>query len=107
MADAIKALADGQLPDVKGTLYTTPASTSTIVRNIILVNTGAGVNTVNLYYKKSAGTSRRICPKDLSLATGASAEIEICPNLEAAGVIEGDASTAAEVDYTISGIEHT
>ena len=107
MADTIKALADGQLAAAKATIYTAPALTSTIVTSIILVNTGAGANAVNLYYKKSAGTSRRICPKDLSMAIGAAFE-DIPPfNIEAGGLIEGDATNATEVDYVISGIEHT
>lgn len=103
MSVAIKALADGQLANSKGTIYTTPASTQAVVKNIILVNTGASANTVNLYVKPGA-TSRRIIPKDLSLATGAQFVMSDEITLEAADLIEGDASTAAEVDFVINGI---
>ena len=103
MAVAIKALADGQLANSKGTIYTTPASTQTVVKNIILVNTGAGANTVNLYVKPGA-TSRRIIPEDLSIPAGGQFTMDTELTLEAADLIEGDAASAAEVDFVINGI---
>lgn len=93
----------GQLPNAKGTLYTTPGATTAGVK-VTLVNTGAGANTVNLYAKKDGANSRRCSPKDLSLESGASWTSEV-QTLTAADLIEGDASTAAEVDYTINGFE--
>lgn len=104
MSIAIKAMADGQLANTKGTLYTTPASTQAVAKNIILVNTGAGANTVNLYVQRDGSNSRRIIPEDLSLAAGAQFVMSDELTLEAADLIEGDASTAAEVDYVINGI---
>lgn len=101
-----KQLAQGQLANAKGTIYTTPALTSTIVKSITLVNTDSSARTVNLYVN-SAGTSRRIIPKDLSLNIGALYEYDIVLTLEAGDLIEGDASAATVVDFIISGVEET
>lgn len=102
----IKALADGQLPATKGTLYTVPASTNTIIKTITLVNTSGSAVTVNLYLNLS-GTSRRIIPMDLSLGAGELLETDADYTLEAGDLIEGDASSATTVDYTINGVEET
>lgn len=101
----IKSLADGQLANGKGTIYTTPASTQAIVKNIILVNTNTSSETVNLYFKKSGGTSRRLIPKDTSLPASNSLVMDDLVTLEAAGIIEGDTTTASKVDYVINGVE--
>jgi hypothetical protein len=105
MALSIKALANGQLASSKGTIYTVPGSTQTIVKSISLVNTDSVARTVNLYVNAS-GTSRRIIPKDLSLPAGATLEFDRVITLEAADIIEGDASAATVVDYVISGAEN-
>jgi hypothetical protein len=66
--NALKQLADGQLANSKGTIYT--ADSTDVVSSIILVNTGAAHNHVNLYLKPTGGTSRRLIPKDLQLEPG-------------------------------------
>lgn len=105
MTVSIKALADGQLANTKGTLYTTPASTQTVVDSITLVNTGAGANACNLYVKRDGSNSRRIIPQDLSLAAKAGFTYTGPLTLEAADLVEGDAGSASEVDYVLNGIE--
>ena len=107
MTVSIKALADGQLAVAKATLYTTPASTKAIVRSIVLVNSDAVTRTVNVYVQRDGTNSRRILPKDLSLTAGAAHFFDTITTLEAADLIEGDASAASVVDYTISGVEET
>lgn len=107
MAFNIKALADGQLPAVKGTLYVCPAVTSAIVKNIILVADGSP-RTVNLYKKTSGGTSRRIIPINQALAAGQSGVVREEQTLGAGDMIEGDANGDANVvDFTINGVEQT
>lgn len=106
MTVSIKELADGQLPSSKGTLYTCPTSTQAIIKTITLVNTHTVAVTVNLYKKKSGDTSRRIIPKDMSLGIGYQGVERNEITLEAGGSIEGDASVAAVIDYTISGVEN-
>ena len=107
MGVTVKSLADGQLGDAKATLYTVPASTETIIKTITLVNTDTSARNVNLYIKVSGGTSRRIIPKDCELGAGYMLVCDDELTLEAADVIEGDASVANVVDYTINGVEKT
>lgn len=102
---SIKSLADGQLPNAKGTLYTVPGSTQAIVKTIILVNTDTSARTVNLYV--NTGTSRKIIPVDTELGVGYSLIFDDELTLEAADLIEGDASVASKVDYYIGGIEES
>jgi len=102
VAASIKALGDGQLPNSKGTLYTTPGATQAAGR-VTLVNAGASTRTVNLYVQRT-GTSRRVLQKDLSLPAG-SIVTSVLLTLEAGDLIEGDASAATEIDYTINGFE--
>jgi hypothetical protein len=107
MTVSIKSLADGQLANSKGTLYTTPASTRAIVKNIILVNTNTSTETVNLYFKKSGGTSRRLIPKDTALPASNKLVMDDVITLEAAGIIEGDTTTGSKVDFVINGVEES
>ena len=67
-ANAIKQLADGQLADATGDLYT--ADSADVVATIVLVNTHDSALTCNLFILPSAGTARRLIPKDTSLAAG-------------------------------------
>ncbi len=99
---ALKALGDGQLAAAKGTLYTVPGAT-TAAAKVTLVNTDASARTINIYVNKT-GTSRRISPKDMNMLAGASWTSPL-QTLEAADLIEGDASAATVVDYTINGFE--
>lgn len=107
MALTVKTLADGQLPTVKAALYTAPAAGAG-VKFFRLVNASASVVTLNLYLKKSGGTSRRIVPKDYSLAAGAL--LDVLDAVQAIGMetgdaIEGDCSAGTAVDYVINGGE--
>lgn len=103
-----KSLADGQLPNSKTALYTVPTGTVAHVTQIYLVNTDSGAITVNIYVTRSGSTSRRILDKALSIAAGG--RVQVLQNsgdlrLSAGDAIEGDASTAAKVDYLICGGE--
>ncbi len=106
MTIAIKSLADGQLGITKATLYTAPAATQTIVKRVTLVNTSSSPVNVNLYFKASGGTSRRITPKDLEIEGNGLAVVDDEQTLEAADIIEGDATFGSTVDFTISGVEN-
>lgn len=104
MAVTLKDLGNGQLPATKGTLYTVPASTNAAAK-VTLVNTDTVARTVNIYVNKS-GTSRRVSPKDLSLGAGEKWSGSL-HSLEAADLVEGDASAATVVDYVVDGFEVT
>ena len=107
MTVEIKSLSDGQLADAKATIYTAPTAKQTIVNRITLVNTNTSTETINLYFKASGGTSRRIIPKDYSLIAAALFVMDDVITLEAADTLEGDTTTAAKVDFVISGAENS
>lgn len=106
MALTIQLLANGQLPNAIGDLYTVPASTQAIIKTITLVNTNTTTENVNLYILPSGGTARRIIPKDMSFPTKYSLETDQEYTLEAGDKIQGDTTTAVKVDYTINGVEN-
>ncbi len=92
-------LANGQLPNTKTALYT--AASVTVVSDIQLVNTDTVTRTVNLYIKRT--TSRRLIPMAAVLVAGANGEARGPFTLAAGDLIEGDASVATVVDYSIHG----
>lgn len=99
-----KAIADGQLPTTKGTLFAIPALTWAYVKNITVFNTNAATQTV-LLYLNTTGTSRRIAR--FVLAQNEWAEYTQPRELEAGDLIEGETTTASAVDYTIDGVLET
>jgi hypothetical protein len=107
MAFRYKSLVQGQLPNAKATLYTSAGETS--IMQIILVATDVAAHTVNVYLKLSGGSSRRLIPKDLPMDgddPDKAAQVECLEHpleLSAGDVIEGDADTAAVIDYSITG----
>jgi hypothetical protein len=107
MAFVIKLLANGQLPSTIGDIYTTPGATQTIIKSIILVNTAATTETVNLYVLKAAGAARRIIPKDAQLGAGFQMVVDDDITLGAGDKIQGDTTTATTVDFTVSGVTDT
>jgi hypothetical protein len=104
-----KTLADGQLPTTQTAIYTVPASTRAIIKSADFVNNIATVQAVQLWIKRSGGTSRRVCAvSNLSVDE----KIEAVSDgeswsLAAGDIIEGMTTTAAAVDYTITGAEET
>jgi hypothetical protein len=75
-----------------------------MVVSITLVNTDVAARTCNLYLNRT-GTSRRIIPKDKSLAAGDALVFDTKFTLGASDLVEGDASAATVVDYVISVVE--
>lgn len=102
-----KSLADGQLANAEGVLYTAPGATKTYTKTMHVFNTGAGSNTVTIWLKRGA-TSRKVF--SAILATGQSATVfskDEAPILTATDTIRGAATNATEVDYFITGVEET
>lgn len=99
MALQADLLANGQLPSSKGTLYT--ATGPTIIKCITAVNTDSSTRTINFYVKRT--TSRQITPVALSLSAGVAYVDDSVHTLDNGDLIEGDASVANKVDYTING----
>lgn len=103
----IKQLANGQLAAATGDLYTVPASTTAIVKTISLVNTNTATETIDLYVLKVEGTARRIIPKNIQLGMRYLLLYDDEITLGAGDKIQGSTTTAAKVDYVISGIEES
>lgn len=97
----------GQLPDSSGVIYTCPADTQTIVSLITYVNSGAGPNNVNLYFRPSGGTDRSIMEQDLALATLDLKEIRGPITMLEGDTLEADATNPSEVDFAIFGVQIT
>jgi hypothetical protein len=66
--NTLKQLADGQLGAAEADLFL--ADSVDVVTTIVMVNTDSVARAINLYVKPSAGTSRSIIAKDLSLGAG-------------------------------------
>lgn len=97
-----KRLAAGTLSNSNATLYTAPASTTTIVKSLALCNTTAAAVTVTLKLNgieimagKSLAANETYMLSSLDQIIGA------------AELIEGSASAAASIKYYISGKEVT
>jgi len=102
----IPVLADGQLPLAKTTLYLCPLGKKVRIELITFVNITLVNRTINLYLKRDGVNSRRIIPINLTLAAGGgTAYFNNIFSLESGDLIEGDASAAGVIDYTISGYE--
>lgn len=107
MAFAYKSLAAAQLPNAKATLYTSVGETA--LMQITLVVDAAGSYTVNIYLKRNGGSSKRLIPKDLPMDSAdptKAAAVDVLERpleMSAGDVIEGDASAAASIDFTITG----
>lgn len=98
-------LAQGVLPTSKGTLFT--GSGQTAVTSIAVTNVDGSARTVNIYFKKSGGTSRHVGGKDVSIASKAA--MEFCPDPQAyrmgtGDLIEGDIDSTTNGEYTIFGV---
>jgi hypothetical protein len=66
--NALKQLADGQLANSTGDLFT--ADSTDVVTTMILVNADSSERAINLFLLPSGGTARRIIPKDMILGVG-------------------------------------
>jgi len=113
MAEAYKKLAQGQLVVTGGSeaqtrLYSPSASNptvTTIVKNMKFVNMGAATRTIKLFHDGVAVTNVILPPTNI--VSGGYAEYEGTILLEPGDTLNGEASVAAEVTYTIYGLELT
>jgi hypothetical protein len=99
MATTAKVLGRGTLTDSSATLYTVPTATKAIVTSIVLCNTAASANTVDL---ELDGV---MIADGLTIAAASTVVIDLRQVLDAADLIEGVASVTSEVTYHISGVE--
>lgn len=100
MPDAITRLYKGVVPTTSTTLYTVPASTSTVVRFVTVVNIGGSNRAFNLIF---AGT--RIFSGQ-NLQAGEQLTWEGGHRLAAAETITAEAN-AADLEIYITGVQET
>lgn len=99
----------GTLGVADALLYTVPASTATLVRNILACNSNASSRTFRLHFVTAAGsstTTNAIC-YDQTLTTGATDLQDILQVIPTGAMIRGLASAASSVGVNISGVEIT
>lgn len=113
MSVQIISLSTGPLPSTTGAIYTGPATLTTIVKSIRLVNKDSVPRAVNLYIKRAVATSpngdttqRYIAPVNVTIPAGGLLVDDQELTLSANDIINGDTnSVAANIDYCISGIQ--
>lgn len=99
MAYSAGSLADGFVATSKATIYTSTGKV--IIRTMFFFNINAAGQTLNLYIKRSGGTSRQT--HQLSLAQYATQSITDPIVLSSGDVIEADTTTSSAVSYFIGG----
>lgn len=100
------ALADGQLPSSKGTIYTVPASTIVLPTLLVMVQTSATPQTIEIWLNKT-GASRRYLRIE-GVVQYDRIELHFAGEvLEAGDLVEAASTTANVVDYTLSGVKET
>lgn len=97
-----RVLAEGQLPNALGDLYTVPAATIAYIRFMSFFNTNAAAQTVRLDLD-TAGTPRQHWRAALAINERAECDSSIV--LQAGDIIRGVTTTAAAVNYCITGVE--
>lgn len=104
-----QSIADGQLPSFQNAIYTVPPGTRAIINYIHLHNTGTIPETVTIWLKRS-GSVARVFISEPSLEADTtlfplepSEEFTLSPG----DAIEARTTTAATVDYFITGALET
>jgi len=100
----------GQLPLATAVLYTCPTSPAAqcLVKLVTVVNTDTSATpiTFNLFVK-GAGTKRLISSINQILKKGFNSRSRGDFTLKSGETIQGDASVASKVDFTINVVEET
>lgn len=102
-----KRLYVGQPGTSIGTVYTVPANSRVIVKNIVLVNTASSDVTVNLHFVpsgQSPGNENKIIA-DYAVRAKDTVVIDLSAVLEAGDTIQAAQSTVGAVTVYMSGVE--
>ena len=103
--NTIKQMSAGALSaTTTTTLYTVPASTKAIIKEIVLCNTDTSARTVTMQVGAGTAAANRILSA-LSLAAGETKFITLSTVLNTTETISAGASSANVVSCTISGTE--
>lgn len=99
MTDTLKNLYNGTLGTASATLYTVPALTKTIVKEIVLCNKSATDATATITINGISIVGGKTIPKNETYV------IELHSVIETGIIIAGLSGTASVIDTYISGIE--
>ena len=105
MAETYKKLYQGVLTASAATVYTVPASTSTIIKSMRIVNTSASSATIKLFQSGTADAN--VILPATSIDAGGFAEFEGTLTMAAADTIAAQASAITSITLTIYGVEVT
>lgn len=98
MATTSKALYRGAAATSNTTLYTVPASTTTVVTNVVVTNTAASAGTFTLNLNGTAFAS------GTTIAANDTVVIDLKQTLATTQTVSGSAS-AVTINFHISGVE--
>jgi hypothetical protein len=104
MAATHKKLASGQLGESTAAIYTVPASTTGMVKTILLHNTGSTSVSAEVNYNGSAA-STKILNVNLDGAETFEYSVGHMIPLSAAETLQGKADSATTINYHIFGAE--
>lgn len=106
MAETFKKLYQGQVPSTATTLYTVPASTSSVVKSMRIVNTSTTTSiTIKLW--NGGTTDAYVILPATSIDAGGFAEFEGTFTMAAADTLAGQAGSASSITLTVWGVEIT
>jgi len=106
MANTPKKLYQNQLPSASGTtFYTVPASTTTIVSEVLITNRDTSARTYTLRMGTNSNTDDVF--DAISCPAGDTHQYGMNTVLEAADIITGFVDTSGNVNMRISGMEIT
>lgn|SRR5512138_490835 len=104
MTFVLSALGDGQVADSKGTIYTTPALTTAVLKSAVFHNGNSSAETLILYAHD--GTASRILAQAV-LQPDETFVYDEPLVLETGDLLEAVTTTASIVDYWLSGETYT
>lgn len=99
MADTLKSLYKNKPGTSNGTLYLTPASTTTIVKSVVICNTTSDIATITL---KAGG---QFFVNAYSVTANNTIILNDVGILEAGELLEGSQGTSSAISVWISGME--
>jgi hypothetical protein len=106
MPDTLKRLAGPQhLTVASATLYTTPAATTTVIRNLHVCNTSASAQTFSIGLNASATTVANQLFASYQLPPNGVVDLSGCWVLGAGDYLTGVCTNATTLTVYISGVE--
>jgi hypothetical protein len=106
---AEKRLYSGQPATGGATLYTVPASTTTIVKQVVIANTSGSAATVSLRLVPSGGTAgvANSLAEAVSIGANSTQTLDLSQVMATGDFLQALQGTSGAITLTISGVEKT